>query len=365
MQREIGSNFWLNPNMDYYDGKTFTPDLFGFSYSDYRLLSSGRGAQRLIIDTIKDSSNLKSKVALIPPFSCYSVIQPFVNAGFAVETYDVDAQLNTSPAMLEAAIEKYEPSIVLIHGFYGKNTLKDCEETIQKFSGKIWFIEDRTQTLYSDYSELPVHFVMASLRKWAGLTDGGIAISKKIPFRISPIDEDVRVVASKKEASYLKFFYMTEGQGEKSKFRERYIEAEDTLHEEHELYRMSAFSQSIQAHLNLTELKEKRQSNYNYLNDNLGEFRTVKTFFGKMEDKEVPLYIPLLCDKREQLQNALRESDIYAPFIWPKDCESLKVCPIADYIYDRVICIPVDQRYDLEDMERVVMVIRKWEKQNS
>lgn len=363
MQREIGSNFWLDPNMNYDDGKTFTPDLFGISYCDYRLLSSGRGAQKLIIDTIKDSSVLKTNVVLIPPFTCYTVVLPFVNAGFHVETYDVDAQLNTTPDMLEAAIKKYEPAIVLIHGYYGRNTLRNCEEIIQKFSGEIWFIEDRTQTLYSNYKELPVHFVLASLRKWAGLMEGGIAISKSIPFRINPANEDGKVVETKKEASYLKYYYMTEGQGEKSKFREKYIQAENTLHEECELYKMSTLSQSIQAHLNLMELKSNRRKNYNYLNDALAEFKSVKTFFGEMKDGEVPLYIPLLCNKREELQNALREKDIYAPFIWPKDYEDLQVCSVADYIYDRVICIPIDQRYDIDDMRRVVAVIRQWENQ--
>ena len=52
---------------------------------------------------------------------------------------------------------------------------------------------------------------------------------------------------------------------------------------------------------------------------------------------------------------------IYAPVVWPKaDC-----CPEVDkdseYVYEHILCIPIDQRYDVDDMERVVKVIKSIE----
>lgn len=43
--------------------------------------------------------------------------------------------------------------------------------------------------------------------------------------------------------------------------------------------------------------------------------------------------------------------------IWHKAECSPVVDEDADYVYDHILCIPVDQRYDSDDMERIVTVL--------
>ena len=55
---------------------------------------------------------------------------------------------------------------------------------------------------------------------------------------------------------------------------------------------------------------------------------------------------------RKDLQKYLASKDIYAPVIWPNEV-SFEVDENTQYLYEDLLCIPVDQRYSLEDMSRV------------
>lgn len=82
-----------------------------------------------------------------------------------------------------------------------------------------------------------------------------------------------------------------------------------------------------------------------------------KLIFNTLNDNEVPLYCPILCEEREKVQSVLALNNIYAPVIWHKAECSPVVDEDADYVYDHILCIPVDQRYDSDDMERIVTVL--------
>ena len=62
---------------------------------------------------------------------------------------------------------------------------------------------------------------------------------------------------------------------------------------------------------------------------------------------DFPTFFPMLVDKRDELREYLKTKEIYLPVHWPKP-EG-----VENPIYDRIISIPVDSRYDKEDMERV------------
>ena len=36
-------------------------------------------------------------------------------------------------------------------------------------------------------------------------------------------------------------------------------------------------------------------------------------------------------------------------------------CPIeSKEIYSRILCFPIDQRYDTDDMERIIATVKEW-----
>lgn len=82
MLREIGSNFWLNPNEDYIDEKAVSVEDYGYKGKDSVFLSTGRAAENLVLDVIeKHNPNIK-KVAVIPPYTCHTILQPFYDHGY-------------------------------------------------------------------------------------------------------------------------------------------------------------------------------------------------------------------------------------------------------------------------------------------
>ena len=72
-----------------------------------------------------------------------------------------------------------------------------------------------------------------------------------------------------------------------------------------------------------------------------------------------PFYFPILVKEgRSELQQFLAKNDIYATIIWkcPQIYEG-KIDVSAQYIYDHILCLHVDQRYNLDDMNLIMMTL--------
>ena len=90
MLSEIGSNFWLKPSFQYKNTSLGTPKQFNCLGNDYVWLSTGRSAIGYVIKTIElRKPNLK-KVAVLPSFTCDTVFEPFLKAGYDVFYYPVE-----------------------------------------------------------------------------------------------------------------------------------------------------------------------------------------------------------------------------------------------------------------------------------
>lgn len=164
MYREIRSNYWLN-RFGYIPDKPLSFDFTGIDHTDMALLSTGRSALSFILEHIETHSN--KKVALLPSFTCYSVIQPFINAGYEICYFNVDKNLVCHEFELLRCIDMFNPSVILLHGYFGFNTLSVLQNVIVDVRKMgIFIIEDITQTLYSSWRHLEVDYYIASLRKW-------------------------------------------------------------------------------------------------------------------------------------------------------------------------------------------------------
>lgn len=359
MQKEIGSNFDLNPkNVHKCCDSTLSTEMLGLKGTDSAFLSTGRGAESLVLDTISERNPNIEKVALVPPFICYTVIEPFLKQGYKVISYPIDGALNVNMDKLRRTLIATESQVVLVHRYFGFETLKGFEEIIDEFSSKgIVFIEDRTQCLYSSFGGLPVDYIIGSLRKWAGLPDGGFAICKTGIFKNKPVDYDRELEHLKLEASYAKYEYLHKNIGEKQYFLDLFRKAEQQLNSQVSHFRISPASVAIQQNINLSILKRKRRDNYKRLYEGLKDSDALQILMPELTEAEVPLYFVICPKERDELQNYLRLHDIYAPIVWPKAKGCPKICDEAQKIYDSILCLPVDQRYDEDDMDRILKCI--------
>lgn len=358
MLSEIGSNFWIEPEDIKGQAKLQTPYSFGYEGSDYAWLSTGRSATRFILKTIEEHNPEINKVALLPPFTCHTVIEPFIEYGYEVHSLPVTLDLITTADEIIRSQERAHASVLIIHRYYGFNTLPNLDNAIDVLRAKgVVIIEDCTQCLYSTFKPLDADYFVGSIRKWCGVPDGGFAICKEGSFMDKPTAEDKAMVEAKRIASVLKYQYLFEHEGDKPTFKVKYREGEGLLDEQSGFYNIGDISATIQANLNIEDLRQKRQSNYQTLLNGLKGVTSFRILFNELLEDVVPLYFPILVEDRESLQGLLADNDIYAPVVWPKpDC-----CPPiskeAEEIYEKILCIPIDQRYGTDDMERIVKVI--------
>ncbi len=363
MHSEIGSNFWLNPNQKYINKNIGTPQQFNCQGEDYAWLSTGRSSIELAIKAVEESKTDLKKVAVLPSFTCDTVFEPFLKRGYEVYYYPIERDLTTtSDAILETVLQ-HDASIVLFHRYFGFDTLdkqvdRMCD--ILRGLGK-YTIEDCTQCLYSDIPRADSDYTVGSIRKWTGTPDGGFIVSHKMRLKNKPDSYDIELEKAKVEASYAKYRFLFEHQGDKGEMLAMYRKAEDILDNQAEIYAISEMSVMVQSNLNKQELIRKRRENFEILGNNLTS--QLQPVFKLGMNKNVPLYFPVLVEDRAALQKHLVNNAIYAPVVWPKDDKQPKQCDGAENAYQHLLCIPIDQRYDVDDMNRVVEVINGFYKE--
>lgn len=360
MLREIGSNFWLNPNQPFNECALGTPEQFNCMGSDYVWLSTGRSSILYVNKTIEERKPDIKKVAVLPSFTCDTVFEPFLKLGYEVYYYPIEKDLTTTSDAILETVFKHDASIVLFHRYFGFNTLdgqvdRMCD--ILRGLGK-FTIEDCTQCLYSGIPRANSDFIVGSIRKWTGTPDGGFAVCHSGVFSNKPEKPDCELEAAKVKASYAKYDYLFKHKGDKSEMLALYKKAEDILDHQNEIYSISPMSAKVQADLNIGDLIKRRRKNFNILRESL--IGPIQPLFSMVGNQAVPLYFPILVEDRTAFQKHLVQNSIYAPVVWPKDEQQPVQCEEAENAYEHLLCIPIDQRYDYDDMNRVVEVINNF-----
>ena len=362
MHKEIGSNFWLN-RYDKLESKEISLDFLQLNIVDIAFLSTGRSAISFVLNHIELPED--KKIALLPQFTCHTVIEPFIKAGYKVFYYSIDKDLHCDKESFLKDIEKYQPSVVLVHGYFGFNTLLPIKDIITDIrESGIIVIEDITQTMYSKIEHTEADYYIASFRKWAALPDGGFAASTNKRFSYKPDKIDEKLQEAKLEAFHAKYLYICKDNGNKEEFLNMLKNAEQILSEQKEIFTMGNVSKMIQGNLEIDILRYRRRENFQYLFEGVADTSLIEPVFKDLPEDVVPLYFPIYvkCDRRT-LQSFLAENNIYAPVIWPKpiQCKN-NITESVDWIYDHILSIPCDQRYGIEDMKRIVEKIIEFDK---
>lgn len=365
MLREIGSDFWIKPDEKNDKNCNITPETFHIQGSDYVWLSSGRAAISFVLESLKREKKLLKATALIPSYTCHTVIEPFLQAGYEVKSIPIDDRLCTNSEQLLYTAEKLQADIVLFHRYFGFNTIFNCDAAIRELKkAGVVTIEDRTQSLYSEFSPSPSDYIVASIRKWHGVPDGGFAVCREGNFENKPIEYDERLEREKIQAGILKYEYIFHHKGEKAMFLSKYKAAENILSNQKKAYAISDISLQMQINLNVKKMIHQRRKNYLYLLRALIKQKEIKPLFPELPENVTPLYFPIVVNKREKIQGYLSENHIYAPIIWPK-AKAITVDSIeANRLYDQLLCLPIDQRYNVDDMRRIAECIYKYDSSN-
>lgn len=329
---EIGSEFWEIPICERKN------DLFPSSSSWY---VSGRSALYDIIDELK-----WAKTVAMPSWCCDSMIKPFTDNGIEVFFYPV---LYDNRLIQE---KKTDCDILFVIDYFGytndTKTEHDC------------VIRDVTHSMFS-YRYDDADYSFGSLRKWCGFLTGGFAYSRDGVFvHVSPKSKadyiELRKRAMEKKRNYI------EG-GERGKFahlkieyRQLFESAEEML-DEAGVWASDADDIEKAQYLDVSFIRTKRRENAALLMSKLKQYLV----FPELKENDCPLFVPIIVPdgQRDALRKRLIDNQIYCPVHWPVT-EYHKLNEKELSIYNNELSLICDQRYDENDMGRIVDCIKNF-----
>lgn len=302
-----------------------------------------------------------NNTVLIPAYTCQSVITPFIEAGWTCHYYNIEKDLRIDVAYLKGLNEQVKPTMIVVHPFYGMS-LNDLESEALREIGEtgVVIVMDLTHCIYAEPELDFVDYYVGSYRKWFPIPDGAFLKSDRADSHIpAPQKENVEFVTTEADAMFLRGQYFKTGTLPFKTISIRLSKLADHLVDNHiEPHRMSSFSFERMQRQNRQEIMLKRRENYVFLFNHLKQNHNC-TFVcpDSNEVSNTPLYFPIFVEKRESLQKALAQSQVYAPILWPLENPDVLISEEIRYIYNHILAIPCDQRYGEEEMERIVCVI--------
>lgn len=302
-----------------------------------------------------------NKVVLMPAYTCNTVYLPFLQEGWTLGFYSIKRELRIDTNSLEQSVQVYRPSVVIAHPYFGYDFNQEEVSALSHISNDCCLVIDNTQCAFTRQRYDFADYTVTSLRKWGAIPDGAYMESQS---RISCSCENDAFVHLQKKAMELRgVYFQTEDAELKSESIQLNKEAESSICSNIQEHAMSGFSQGRYAGWNIDAICQRRIANYIYLHEHISGIEGVKPVRIDISGlTTAPLYFPVYCDDRTAIQKCLAEHAIYCPVIWPVDDEFVLIDKDVRYIYDHILCLVVDQRYDEEDMQHIIDVIKKCNK---
>jgi hypothetical protein len=278
-------------------------------------------------------------------------------AGIRIKQYEDDPRWpHPKWKSLNPAIE----DVVLSVNYFGVRNGKVWQEW-RKENPYIILFEDHTHDPFSDWAlTSEADYAFASIRKTFPVPDGAILWSPK-GHSLPAESRNINWTASalKLAAMILKKEYLMSSNNVatvKDAFRKFQVAGEDMLSESSSL-NLSPWSRFLLKQGFPEKWRHKREKNVRQFLDLIGKSENFTSLFSSWPKGHCP-FNPVLIFSSEKLRNIYRNhlisQNIYASIHW-----NIKEAP-PSFTLDlskRILTIPLDQRYDKKDVNRVVSLL--------
>lgn len=290
-------------------------------YSDLIAVNTGRNAIRYVVEASK------YKVVYLPYYCCGCIADTLLNMGVECKYYHIDKELKPMNVYLA------KDEAILVINYYGQ--LRD--EEILGFKEKYKnIILDNTQSFFSR----PIDGVdtVYSARKYFGVSDGAYVQSENKLDR--PLERDFsvdRVIPMiGRFETFAKSYYMLQKQKEES------LDGLDLL-------LMSKFTSAILGNIDYEKVKQIRETNFKFFHAKLEKINELNI----VNDKATFMY-PLKIKNAAKIREWLIANDIFIPVLWPELNQEELASEFELSLREDVLNLPIDQRYDTEQLQLVV-----------
>ena len=274
----------------------------------------------------------KYKKVYVPYFTCDTAVEPIIKLGIPYEFYHIDKEYR-----IIDDIKLAEDEALLYTNYWGLQN-QYCEKLAAKYGKQL--ILDYTQAFFSN----PISGIdtFYSCRKYFGVPDGGYLYTDAIAdFEVEQdesylrMDSLIKRIDLSPEAGYEDFHRVS------------------ALFQEMPIRRMSKLTKRLMQSIDYERVAQQRIDNYNTLRASLGG-RELK--YG-----EVPMIFPYESAEGQQLCQHLIANKVFIAKYWPNVDEWAEKETVERWMANNILPLPIDQRYDKEDMNRIIEIIKNYE----
>lgn len=246
--------------------------------------------------------------------------------------------------------------LIIISVFYGFKPWIDYKKIQKKFNNKVFILIDGAQTAYAhlDYSMPSEGAILSCPHKSLGVNDGAILRVSKI--NISKKKNYASLKHEKKFNIYKKLSREFTNSGNLKK-EKKGLKISKKLEEKWKSMPEKKMSESsLKKFLKIDSKKHKqiRLKNFWYVKDQLKNFNV----FPKNLTPGCPFGFPILHKKRDKIFKYLHKKRVFCTALWNNNKYSNKKYKNAYLFKKQFLSIPIDQRYKISDLKKLVNTVK-------
>lgn len=266
----------------------------------------------------------------IPYYTCEVMLEPLKKCNVEYAFYHINEQLEPIETFVLMQNEAF-----LYTNYYGLK--QRCVERLAEQYGK-QLIVDNAQAFFAEPLEGIDTFYSA--RKFFGVADGAYLYTD------AQLDMELEQDQSYQRMAHLLIRADIGAEEGYSEFRKN----DDSLID-NPIRLMSNLTEKILCSIDYESAKQLRRSNYMQLNEQLSAKNSIHL---TMDEDAVPMVYPYLTDDTT-LRQRLIANRIYVATYWPNinDDNSYEA-----YLKQHLLPLPIDQRYNEEDMKRIIEICK-------
>lgn len=301
----------------------------------------------------------KEKVILFPSYCCWSMSAPFEKVGYQVVYYRLNEDLTVDLEYLKMLLGRVTADAILTMNYYGSAKTDNAVALVKQTNEKIVVIEDFSHCTFSikQMHNSLVDIYVSSIRKSVGVCDGSIILSHK-PMPKQYIQSEVKDFADKRFVAQTekRLYTWSKDQDKKQEFLGTIRECEGIIDDFTAVRPISDRARKMLAQVNGEEIAYARRENMKHLWNRLnGKVQMVpgleRCFDG------APFSLPILVENRDDVQGKLAKRGVYTQWLWPLCEEAMAVCPVSRNMNDKMLSVPIDQRFSWDDIEDIANII--------
>lgn len=275
------------------------------------------------------------KKVYLPLYTCEAVVEPLTRMGLSHGFYTINEKLEIIQEPVLA-----EGEYLIANNYFG---LKDAyiAKLAKKYGERL--IVDNAQALFAPV--IPGTHACYSTRKYVGVADGGIATGVS-----SAEAEGYERDNSQEHDSHL---LIRKTNGAEAGFKD-YQRNECKLNNQ-PIRRMSQETLTILSSIDYSKVIARRKENFEYLHKALKNHNEIE--IPEQDTFVCPMVYPFLNSAQNDLRAKLILNKVFVARYWPNVLEWASEGEQEMKLADALLPLPIDQRYGVEDMDRIISLI--------